>query len=248
MLDALKTLLSPSVLSDGQLIDRGDYRLRLRVNARARRISLRIDARNGEVVAVAPQLSRLKDALAFADTRHEWILTHNAAAPAVEHFRPDLTIPFRGRMIRLVRVEKGVTARLDDETGTLSVSGDETLFARRIERFLRAEALKIATQDTRAYAEKLGFSDVKISLFDATGRWGSCTPGRRTIRLSWRLVMAPPQVFAYVCAHEAAHLKHPDHSPRFWAQVHDLFGEYGPSRRWLKTQGQPLFAYSSERR
>ena len=85
---------------------------------------------------------------------------------------------------------------------------------------------------------------IKVSLFDAKGRWGSCTPMRKTIRYSWRVIMAPKPVLSYLCAHEVAHLRHPDHSPRFWAEVTSLYGgNYKPARDWLKKQGHTLFRF-----
>ena len=51
------------------------------------------------------------------------------------------------------------------------------------------------------------------------GRWGSCTPAERTIRLSHRLRDMPDWVVDYVLVHELAHLLVPDHSPEFWAWV-----------------------------
>ena len=50
-------------------------------------------------------------------------------------------------------------------------------------------------------------------------RWGSCTPGDRSIRISDRLKSAPLWVLDYVLVHELAHLLVPDHSPRFWDLV-----------------------------
>jgi predicted metal-dependent hydrolase len=50
-------------------------------------------------------------------------------------------------------------------------------------------------------------------------RWGSCTPGDRTIRLSVRLQGMPSWVIDYVLVHELAHLLEPGHDPRFWAWV-----------------------------
>ncbi len=47
-------------------------------------------------------------------------------------------------------------------------------------------------------------------------RWGSCTPARRSIRLSSRLRGMPPWVVDYVLLHELAHLVVPDHGARFW--------------------------------
>jgi predicted metal-dependent hydrolase len=50
-------------------------------------------------------------------------------------------------------------------------------------------------------------------------RWGSCTSGDRTIRLSDRLKGMPEWVIDYVLLHELAHLIEPNHSARFWALV-----------------------------
>ena len=50
-------------------------------------------------------------------------------------------------------------------------------------------------------------------------RWGSCTPGERSIRLSERLQQMPSWVVDYVLIHELAHLLEPGHGPKFWAWV-----------------------------
>jgi predicted metal-dependent hydrolase len=50
-------------------------------------------------------------------------------------------------------------------------------------------------------------------------RWGSCTPGDRTIRLSERLQGMPSWVLDYVLVHELAHLFEPSHDARFWGWV-----------------------------
>ena len=50
-------------------------------------------------------------------------------------------------------------------------------------------------------------------------RWGSCTPGERTIRLSARLQGMPPWVIDYVLVHELAHLLEAGHTREFWAWV-----------------------------
>lgn len=50
-------------------------------------------------------------------------------------------------------------------------------------------------------------------------RWGSCTPGDRSIRLSARLQQMPSWVVDYVIVHELAHLFEPSHDARFWGWV-----------------------------
>ncbi len=50
-------------------------------------------------------------------------------------------------------------------------------------------------------------------------RWGSCSPGDRSIRLSERLQGMPGWVVDYVLVHELAHLLEPGHDASFWAWV-----------------------------
>ena len=50
-------------------------------------------------------------------------------------------------------------------------------------------------------------------------RWGSCTPGDRTIRLSERLQGMPTWVIDYVLVHELSHLIEPGHDASFWGWV-----------------------------
>jgi predicted metal-dependent hydrolase len=50
-------------------------------------------------------------------------------------------------------------------------------------------------------------------------RWGSCTPGTGTIRISTRIAKFPDWVVDYVLVHELAHLEVADHSEAFWKVV-----------------------------
>jgi predicted metal-dependent hydrolase len=59
------------------------------------------------------------------------------------------------------------------------------------------------------------------------GRWGSCTPDDRTIRISHRIQEMPDWVVDYVVLHELAHLVVPSHSARFW----DLVNRYPKAER-----------------
>jgi len=245
MISSLKRLL-PDSYAAGDALDFGDYVLRLKVNQRARRISLRIDNRTGEAVVTAPRAKHLKDAVDFARTRHDWILEHRRETSVPMPFAPGMVLSLRGHDVTLVHQAGVITPRAvqqPDGSWQLQTSGDEATFARRIHRYLKQQAMKTVQAETDAYAARLGFSGVKVSLFDARGRWGSCTPARKAIRYSWRVILAPRSVLSYLCAHEVAHLKHPDHSPRFWAEVTALYGDYKTARTWLKTQGHELFRY-----
>ncbi len=64
-------------------------------------------------------------------------------------------------------------------------------------------------------------------------RWGSCTPGDRTIRLSVRLQGMPAWVIDYVLVHELAHLIETGHDPAFWAWV-DRYPQADKAKGYLE--------------
>jgi predicted metal-dependent hydrolase len=54
------------------------------------------------------------------------------------------------------------------------------------------------------------------------------------VRLSWRLLQAPPNIINYVICHELAHLKQMNHSPKFYAVLESLFPNYKAVEKELK--------------
>ncbi len=212
-------LLSPRY-RDGDQLELDGLKVRLRVSGRARHVSLRVDPVSGEVIAVAPSVRRLPDAVAFADQRHAWATRQLAKART-----PPLT--FDGPLMVF-----GVP--------TLSDGGDEACAIRAI----KVEAARVFAQWAAGHCASLDVPTPAIGIGDARTRWGSCWPGttRRLprIRLSWRLALAPVAVADYVVAHECAHLIEANHGPRFWAVVHGLVGEVKPHRAWLRAHGPRL--------
>ena len=218
--------------------------LRLSVNPRARRVSLRIDARAGETVVVAPSERRLDEALRFARNRAHWISERLASRPEGLALEPGAVVPLFGGEARLASAGGAGAARLTDQDGTaVIVSGGEgEAFSRRVQNLLKRLARDRLQARTDVHLATLGQRPVRVSIIDARSRWGSCSPHNRSIRYSWRVVMAPPEVLDYLAAHEVAHLVHADHSPAFWGVVERLVGDHRPFRRWLRDHGAALQA------
>lgn len=218
--------------------------LRLSVNPRARRISIRIDARANEVVAVAPSQRRLSEAVTFARSKAGWIAERLEARVEGQPLIPGQTILLHGLWTRLEATGTNGAARLTiNADGPVIRSGGEgEAFARRVENLLKREARTQLLARTEIHLRSLNQKPVKVSVVDTRSRWGSCSPHNRSIRYSWRMVMAPPAVLDYLAAHEVAHLVHADHSPAYWSVVHGLVGDHRPFRAWLKANGQALHA------
>jgi predicted metal-dependent hydrolase len=217
---------------------------RLSVNPRARRLSIRIDGRAGEAVLVAPSERKLGEAVAFARTKTGWMRERLAERPIGTPLAPGGTITLLGRPVRLTSTGGAGAARLsDDADGLVILSGGEgDAFARRVENLFKRVARETLQARTDLHLRTLGQRPVKMSIADPKSRWGSCSPHNRTIRYSWRVIMAPPAVVDYLAAHEVAHLVHADHSPAYWSVVERLIGDHRPHRKWLRDHGPSLHA------
>jgi hypothetical protein len=105
----------------------------------------------------------------------------------------------------------------------LRCGGPETSFERRVETFLKRLALETMSSEVAEFSRMAGVTARSVTVGDAGSRWGSCSSEGR-IRLSWRLILAPPEVRRYVVAHEVAHLKHLNHGTEFKKLESQLLG------------------------
>jgi len=85
----------------------------------------------------------------------------------------------------------------------------------------------------RHYSKLMNLKYTKMGITGAQRRWGSCSTAG-SINFSYRLVMAPIDVIDYVVVHELAHIKHPNHSKKFWAEVEAVIPNYKEREKWLK--------------
>jgi predicted metal-dependent hydrolase len=209
--------------------------------AHARRLTLRLSPDGGEVRVSMPRWGRTEEALAFARARADWLARQLDAVPETAALGHGAVIRFRGAEARIAHdpaLPRKV--RLDGEA--LLIGGPAETLCARLRRWLEGEARALMTADLAHYCAAIGRDPPRLALSNARRRWGSCAPDG-SIRVNWRLVMAPEDVRRSVVAHEVAHLVHFDHSPRFHALLGDLFeGDVAAANRWLRREGRALYA------
>lgn len=105
--------------------------------------------------------------------------------------------------------------------------------------WLKAEARKALLSALASLRQRHEFSYNWLFLRDTKSRWGTCS-SLGNLGFNWRLVMAPPEVLAYVVAHEVAHLTKSGHQRDFWALVEQLHPAPAKARAWLKANGARL--------
>jgi hypothetical protein len=109
--------------------------------------------------------------------------------------------------------------------------------------FVEDRLLHLAKQELPVRVQELaavhGFQVSRITVRNQRTRWGSCSR-RGHISLNWRLIQVPTAVCDYIILHELAHLRHLNHSARFWQEVGRLCPNWKAAEAWIKQHGREL--------
>ena len=206
-------------------------------SARARRVSLKICPREAAVIVTLPARGSRRAGMALLTEHAAWVAQRLAAIEAPPILADGAHIPVGDVPHRIThapgRGPGGIVA------GAIIVTGDVEFLPRRVADLLRAEASRRIQAALVPHADALGVRPTAIRLKDTQTRWGSCA-SNGTLAFSWRLAMAPAWVLDYVVAHEVAHLRELNHSPRFWALVESRTPHRREATDWLKRHGPRL--------
>lgn len=226
---------------------------------RTRRRSIGFVVGADGLVVSAPKWLALRDIDAAVQEKSRWIVAkldeqkHRSAALEATRtvWRDGAEVLYLGLPVRIALGPSsggaGSMVRLD------SAPGDEASAARSmrvlrvglplkaapeqlrdaVQTWLQRQALTLFEARCRHFALLLGVEVKRLSLSSAATRWGSASADGR-IRLHWRLIHLSVATIDYVVAHELAHLREMNHSPRFWAVVESVVPGYRQERRGLK--------------
>lgn len=217
-----------------------DLPLVLRRLATARRMTLRLAPDGSEARLTLPRWGRTAEALAFARSRADWLASQLAAVPQAQVLGHGTSLPYLGEP-HLLHHDPARPRRVVREERAIRIGGPAESLGPRLQRWLEGEARRLITADLTHYCQRAGQPAPPLALSRAQRRWGSCARSG-TIRINWRLVMAPDLIRRSVVAHEVAHLVHFDHSPRFHAFLGEIFeADIREADLWLRREGRSLY-------
>jgi predicted metal-dependent hydrolase len=218
---------------------------------RRRTIGLTIDHRGLRVGA--PNRSSLGEIESVIRKHSAWV------ADKLDHWRghvakqasgvvDGMVIPLHGKdaPVRIVSGANRFRWIEDAATGGVALHlepREPASSAALLERALRAKALAFFGARMQAFCERFAIHPPALRLTSARTRWGSCSRASG-VRINWRLVHAPVDLVDYVVAHELAHLKEMNHTPRFWAEVERLCPDWRVARDALRRFGDTLPRYA----
>lgn len=232
-----------------------EIQYRIERSSRRRTVCIIVHPRDGVTVKAPPWTSEA-EIEHFVRLKSAWIVKHQtiyaASVPAEQLATRQLvdgaSLPCLGEPLTLcldIRQRAGQLARSRVErTGTelrvslrLPPASDASAALRgAVERWYRAEARRRLAPRLAHFAAQLGLPAPALFIREQQRRWGSCNR-RAEIRLNWRIMLGPAEVADYLCAHEVAHLRQMNHSPRFWKLVEKLLPDYKALRRQLRNEG-----------
>jgi predicted metal-dependent hydrolase len=202
---------------------------------------------NGLAVS-APKWSLIIDIEGALRSKQSWILTKLAQAQAnrskqvqsQQRWAHGESLPYLGKTVvlnvgsgtSLTRLQHGM---FENETLLLTLNEDatEAQIKDAAQAWLQQEAKRVFAERIPVFELILGVTVKDWRLSNAQGRWGSAT-STGNVRLHWRLIHFKQDVIDYVIAHELAHLREMNHSPRFWEVVESAIPDYKAAQNTLK--------------
>lgn len=101
------------------------------------------------------------------------------------------------------------------------------------EKKLKALAKEILPKKVQYYSKITGLTPTALHITSAKTRFGSCS-GKNSISLSWRLMMYDEKAQDYVVLHELCHIKHHNHSDKFYTLIEKYMPDYKKRAELLK--------------
>ncbi len=208
----------------------------IRRSDRARRVRVSIDAERG-VEVVLPRRAPERAAAEAVAQLEGWIVRRVAEA---ERSRARVAargdrVPYLGTHLHLV-AEPGRT-RVTRRGDALHVPARAPGPA--LERWYRRAARAEIAPRLDVACAAVGRPHTALTIRGQRTRWASCAASG-AMSFNWRLLLAPAPVLDYVVWHEACHLAHADHSPRFWALVAEHCPDHRAHSLWLRAHGPEL--------
>jgi predicted metal-dependent hydrolase len=215
---------------------------RVRISARAKRIALRILA-DGVVEVVLPVGGDMSVVPRVLAEHRDWI-TRARARLATRIARKPVPLALPDRVhLRAVGETWRVTYGQSAGRGALSEGAEHLLVHcnpeapeachQALRAWARARAQRVLLPQLEQLSRETGLRYAHATVRAQRTRWGSCSQ-RGTISLNYRLLFLPPDLMHYVLVHELCHIRHLDHSKRFWALVARFCPGYAESRRALR--------------
>lgn len=204
----------------------------VRVSKRARTIKIQVFPHGG-VEVVVPRRTHPNEVQDFVLAHRDWIA--RTRAEFMQRRPPEALLP---QTLHLRALEEVWAVRYRQASGRarLSATGSQELLVTTpdnvpqvvwplLREWLKARGRQALPDQVARLADSMGLSPRRVQVRLQRTRWGSCS-ATGTVSLNAALLLRPPAQMRYVVIHELCHLRHLNHSRRFWRLVERYVPDY----------------------
>jgi predicted metal-dependent hydrolase len=196
---------------------------RVRTSARVKNLKIQVFPHGG-VEVVAPPRTRPKIIAAFVAEHSDWI--SNTRRQFAELRPPEPTLPDSIHLQacnETVSIHFAVAEHIScrEQHGILSITApvlEGKVCWPLLQNWLKQRAKQYLPELCFETGHKLGLEPAKVYIRLQKTRWGSCST-KGNINLNAALLLRPKEEVHYVIIHELCHLRHMNHSKRYWQLV-----------------------------
>ncbi len=103
-------------------------------------------------------------------------------------------------------------------------------------REYKDEARRLVEEKVEYWNRIYGFRFNRISIRNQKSRWGSCS-SKKNLNFNYKIIFLKEELQDYLIVHELCHLKHMDHSKKFWQLVERTHPEHKTYSEALRGMG-----------
>jgi hypothetical protein len=211
---------------------------------RSRRKTLVVYVKGGKVEVRSPMRASSEWILSFLKEKSPWIQEQLEVQRLKQRERlviaDNRLVSFIGkpRLIQVIISTQQKVILRDEYLYFFVRESNRDKLEQIFNNWLLQQAKEYMATQTIKYARLLNVErKLKDVVFRRTkSKWGHCCQDG-TIQYNWLAMMAPREVINYLIAHETSHLKHLDHSAKFWNTVELICPNYKELRHWLGENG-----------
>lgn len=222
-----------------------------------KRKTVGLQVKHGKIIIRAPKYVSEDDIANIVKSKSLWLhrkIAEQNAQPATQnnYYQKDSQLLINGEL-KTLDIHYGlfpeITLQQDIIIATLAsklkikiadnVKSQDKYVKQQLETWLKQQTHAYIDEKLSYFAEKIGVlpKSFKVRLYKS--RWGSCN-SRSELSFSSLLAMTPKWIIDYVIVHELCHLRHMNHSSKFWQLVALNYPNYSLAKTWLKSHQNQL--------
>ncbi len=220
----------------------------------ARRKTLSIVIRRGQVKVMAPSFLPAATIRQFVNDKSDWVLQKlqnqqgwvEQDKQAQKQFVDGEIFLYQGFEYPLL-ISNGSKSGVELVNGRIFVSlsnrvktiNKTTYVQKLLEDWYKQQLSDYLKHRLVTLSQQMDVKYTGVNIRFYKRRWGSCS-SKGLLSFNYLIMMAPTWVIDYVIVHELSHLIHLNHSAQFWAVVKRYCPDYKLATEWLKVNGVRL--------